>query len=192
LPAHFWSIAASAAAHADSTTWKFEFLGLNGHRYDSLGRYDIPNATLAGFIEGEDLNHDNLIDKSELRSLTIGSDSFSGNFATCGTWSNVDHHCRLDRFVFAPGASPSLDISGYWRDVDDQFLASRMMEIATGDRYRYDESYGAGTHFGAYYSWNDHATLRITPVSPVPEPAGGLMLMAGLLGAAAMRRLRPK
>jgi hypothetical protein len=44
----------------------------------------------------------------------------------------------------------------------------------------------------AYYSWNDHVTLRITPVSPVPEPAGGLMLMAGLLGAAAMRRLRPK
>jgi hypothetical protein len=180
-------LAASAFAYADPVTWKFEFLGLNALISSYPDSSTSFTGTLSGLITGEDRNHDNLIDKSELSSLTIGNDGISGNFAICDTWAgDVDHHCRLDRFVFAPGvpAGPALDITGSWVDVDERQLSWRTMEITTGDHYAYDiYKYQSGR-----YGWTPQTTLRITQVSPVPEPEGGGMLVAGLLGIAAVRR----
>ncbi|TFW30122.1 PEP-CTERM sorting domain-containing protein [Massilia horti] len=183
-------LAASAFSRADPVTWQFEYSGLNGHTSSYLDQDTYYyTATLTGLIQGEDRNHDGVIDKSELVSLKIGNDGFSGNFASCDTgWGSSEHYCTLDRFMFAPNASsgPALEITGKWSETDEMHLVWNRMEIVTGERYEY--SIYKNRSVG--YAWNDQTTLRITQVSPVPEPAGGLMLAAGLVAAAALRRLR--
>ena len=187
----YWLAAAlflSAGAGAQESTWEIAFLGMSARTYSYPDETNVyPNATLTGLVRGEDRNGDSLIDKSELTEFRIGKDGVSGNFAICDSWQGtVDHHCRLEVFSFAPNAplGPVLEMAGTWVDVDESVLSWRTMEIAVGDHYRYDIYKGSG----AYYAWTGQTTLRATQVSPVPEPAGGLMLAAGLLAAAGARR----
>ena len=178
----------SAGAGAQETTWKIEFLGLSGQTYTYPDENNsVPNASLSGLVKGEDRNGDRLIDKSELSEFRIGNDGISGNFAICDSWQGtVDHHCTLNQFSFAPDAplGPMLEMTGKWVDVDESALSWRTMDITVGGHYRYDIYKGSG----AYYGWTGASSLRVTQVSPVPEPAGGLMLAAGLLLAAGARR----
>ena len=183
-------LAASALAHADPITWKFEFIGMPVTTWSYWEGVDGTSftGTLTGFIEAEDRNRDSLIDKSELISLTIGDHRVSGNFAICDAGPrHPDHFCALERFVFAPDTplGPTLDIAGYW-EVVEMPPSWRRMEITTGDYYEYD----IYKENGRRYRWTDETTLSVTQVSPVPEPASGLMLGAGLLVAVVTRRLR--
>jgi hypothetical protein len=175
-------LSAAALAQADPQSWQFTFSGLADF-------HGAAPASLSGTISGEDRNHDNRIDASELTGLMIGDDPFSGDFSACGTWGTVDHHCRLDRFDFSwlPGAQ-ALDIAGRWIDVNQSVLQYNTMEIDTGDHYKAVENSGLNYYYDAYYFWNDKVALTVMPLSPVPEPAEWALLAVGLLGTLAMRR----
>lgn len=183
---------AATCAQAQETTWRVEFI-------DVLGRTTIwglePNPpspftpiTLSGLVKGEDRNRDGWIDRSELNELTFGHDGVSGNYATCGTWGDINNHCTLDHFVFAPEGplGPSFEMTGQWNEGLGS-LMERKVRTETGAEYNYAFYKG---RYGAYF-WTEDTTLRITQVSVVPEPAAGMMLAAGLAALMGARRRRP-
>lgn len=180
---------AAGSAQAQETTWRVEFLDVFGRSYnwspDPSPSPPAP-ATLTGLVRGEDRNRDGWVDRSELSELRFGNDGVSGNYATCGTWGDINNHCTLDRFTFAPDGplGPSFEMTGRWVQIPSD-RESRIISVETGETYSYEfyrDRYCS-------YAWTGDTTLRVTQVSAVPEPAGGLMLGAGLAVVLGLRRL---
>lgn len=183
---------AATGAQGQETTWRVEFLNTMGREYGwSLEPPPPPEPaprTLSGLVKGEDRNRDGWLDISEVSELRFGHDGVSGNYATCDTAGNYLDFCSLSHFRFVPDGElgPVFEMTGRWyqnwgaRD-------ERLVWVETGTEYRFEfyrDRYGR-------YSWTEDTTLQVTQVSPVPEPASGLMLAAGLAALLGARRLRP-
>lgn len=182
----------ATCAEAQETTWKVEFLDVFGRSYYwSLEPPPSPPPpapfNLSGLVKGEDRNHDGWIDKSELSELRFGYDLAAGNYATCDMNSNYLDFCTLSHFRFAPDGElgPVFEMTARWYQ-NWGYRDERLVWVDTGNEYRYEfyrSSYGN-------YRWTEDTTLRVTQVSPVPEPGGGLMLAAGLAALLGARRWR--
>lgn len=183
---------AATCVQAQETTWRVDFLQTSGRTYTFTWGQDplppITSATLSGLVKGEDRNRDGWLDISEVSELRFGHDGASGNYATCDTAGNYLDFCSLSHFRFVPDGElgPVFEMTGRWyqnwgaRD-------ERLVWVETGTEYRFEfyrDRYGR-------YSWTEDTTLQVTQVSPVPEPASGLMLAAGLAALLGARRLRP-
>ena len=171
----------ASIAHANPSRWNFEYRGFYGN-----GSF-LPDVTVSGTIAGEDLDHDGVIVESELSSLWIDMRLWSGDFAACDTWGDVDHHCRLDAFSFDPG-NDTLSLSTRWLDVYPARLEYNSETFVSGVRYESVANVAHDYWVDNHYAFGAGTTLTITPLSPVPEPHAWLMLAGGVLALAARRR----
>lgn len=183
---------AATGAQAQETTWKIEFLDVFGRAYTwTMDPDPVPPPPapfdLSGLVTGEDRNRDGWIDLSELSDLRFGYDLAAGNYATCDTAGNYLDFCTLSHFRFSPDgeAGPVFEMTARWyQNWGDR--SERLVWVETGKEYRFEfyrSNYGN-------YRWTEDTTLRVTQISPVPEPAAGLMLAAGLAAVLGARRRR--
>lgn len=121
-----------------------------------------------------DPDHENLIDPSELTSLTV----FGVRYPGC-SWSgdSTDQVCEVSRF--------SYDIAGRHLAGD----ATRTRIDRAPDRYQ--EAFGNHRNEMTGHAWPWGPQTRFDGAYPAPEPGRSAMLLAGLLvagGAARSRR----
>ena len=183
---------AASGAQGQEITWRVDFLEISGRiqgfSWDNEPPPPFKPTTLSGLVRGEDRDQDGWIDESELSELRFGNDGFTGNYVTCETTGDAYNYCALLAFRFAPDSplGPVFEMSSQWEQRGDG-MRERFARVETGQEYRF-EYYRE--RYGTYY-WTEDTTLQVTQISPVPEPAHGMMLAAGLavlLGAG--RRLR--
>ncbi|MFC0251065.1 PEP-CTERM sorting domain-containing protein [Massilia consociata] len=182
---------AVTGVHGQEITWRVDFLEISGRSYTfTWGQDPVPpftRTTLSGLVKGEDRNRDGWLDMSELSELRFGNDGITGNYVTCEAPDDYSNTCSLSHFRFAPDGplGPVFEMTGQWYQrtwYGGEFNAS----VQTGEVYRY-EFYRQ--RYGTYY-WTEDTTLQVTQVSAVPEPASGLMLVAGLAAVLGARRWR--
>jgi hypothetical protein len=167
----------STAVQADPSSWTFEYRGFypwNGPGFD-------PNVTLTGSFTGEDLNHNNIIERSELSALTAIGMEFVG----CNGDRTIYHYCEVKNFSFSPNGA--LDFFAYFDDYRQEGHAETTIEISTGSHFLNQER-NSHDYSGYYYFFAPQTRLSIQPMTPVPEPGRYAMLAFGLLGIAGWRR----
>jgi predicted porin len=168
---------ASAAAHAQSSHWTFNYTGF----YDREAAVFLPDMTLSGSFTGVDANQDGVLERGELTSLTIGE----MDYVACGANSNATYHCGADSFQFSPDSGLSFSVGEYGGDPEGWVGSGHI--VTTGDAL-YDYQFNPNTSTEHHLDWNQATTLSM--VSVVPEPASFAMLAAGLAGIALVGRTR--
>ncbi len=180
-------MAASCAANAAHNTWDFSYTGFLD---ESTGAF-LADYTISGSFSGEDLNHDGVLDKSEVFSLMLNG----MNFIACAGDSNEFYHCGTDAFDYRIGGALTLEAG----------LFSYDPEGFTGGGYSFtagkseiDYAYSPFHNMRNARLWTDQTQFTITPASsgsviPVPEASTWSMLLTGLgiVSFAALKRRRP-
>ena len=166
-----------STAYADDPHWTFSYTGF----YDQQAGHFDPAMGLSGTFTGEDLNHDQIIDKSELTSLKIGWRSY----LSCPYEYPVISSCGVDAFSFNT-ANHSLQFSAFNSFTDENNGGGSVIDIITGDRIREYVHPWHADDYTLFSYWTDATTLAVT--APVPEPASYALLGAGALLLAYRRR----
>lgn len=166
---------ASAAAHAQSVHWSFSYTGF----YDREAALFLPDMTLTGAFTGFDANGDGMLERAELKSLTVdGID-----YVACAANSNTTYHCGADSFRFSPDAGLAFSLGEYGGDPEGWVGAGHIVTSgATVYDYRYDPKLSSEHHL----DWTDRTALQM--VSTVPEPGAYAMLACGLAALGLYRR----
>lgn len=157
--------AATPARAQDTIAWRFTQGGF------------ADGATVSGWFVGVDHEADGMLYAFELDDFSF---SFSGNRAVPAFTMGMDNRAGLV-FDVAAGELQHLHVTG----PDD----TRALE--------YDAFGWPGFHIPGRVSDNTQGLISIswerfelTPMVPVPEPQGGLMLLAGALAVAGIARRR--
>jgi hypothetical protein len=164
-----------ASSQAVPTRYDFSYTGLF-HTVSfpvGIGEFD-PDGYLGGYFVGEDMDGNGVLLGFELTDLAFT------------TWKEAQDDqmvhmlgpqaclgCTIANFAYEPGAGLS------FRATDMHSTRSRMTYSSAGHLF---EAYGD--------YWESYAVTDATgiTVSPVPGPATGAMLAAGLVGLAYMNR----
>lgn len=167
----------SAAAQADPSLWRFSYTGFY---HDEAAAFD-PAYKITGLFIGEDLNHDSLLDRSEI-SLFMVNDR---DYIACPP-GRYEIQCGIDRLSYSKDGGldflvrfngRDLPLALYWDDT-----------INSGDSLHHFAIFArAGVWYEDHYRWTPETSFSIVQ-SPVPEPAQYGMLGAGLLAIARLRR----
>ena len=141
-----------------------------------------PKRTLSGEFTGKDLNHDNVIDRSEVHRVRVIDASGNRSFGPCcdqrgGGFSDSSW---LKSFSYNLRDS-SLQFSAYSGYSDDVF--ARGYNITTGESAI---EYVQLDRIGVI--WSPETTLKVTSI--VPEPASYAMMGLGLLFLGTLQRRR--
>ncbi|MGW8390817.1 PEP-CTERM sorting domain-containing protein [Pseudoduganella sp. HUAS MS19] len=169
---------ACAAGGACAEDWQFAYTG-----FSEDGAF-VPDARVAGSFRGTDLDLDSIISLGELSSLVIdGREYLEG----CLSLSDPYFRCEIDGFSYQLTGQLSVD-ANWWGN--DEAFSGWGGGLRTGDRYS-RWSYGWNEWSRTWY-FTDQTVFDITPAPAVPEPASGLMLLAGLATLAGLGRRRVK
>jgi hypothetical protein len=160
----------ACSAHADSVSYTFSFTGF----FHEQSAQWLPNASLTGSFEGDDINRNGLYELGELSSFTIGEQPYIGGCREADI-------CGL--FEFSYSRRGTLDFHASWGVFDENFEAYAGGSVRTGEYARSFSPSGSQTYY-----WRPETTFNI---SPIPEPAVFAMLALGLsvigLGVGARR-----
>lgn len=182
------SLLAGAAwqVHAEPTTWDFSYTGfywtLESHSTwegDHTAEGWQPGMQLGGSFSGEDRNGDGIIVLEELSGFSVqGRDYFP-----CMAEPSPYGRCSIRRFSYTLGGE--LDFSAGWYGYDE-FYSGWGGSVSTGASAN-DYSYGYHYESETFLYWTDQTRFDIVQL-PVPEPASGAMVLAGLALLAGLRR----
>lgn len=145
---------ASASAHALPIHLNFSYTGF----YDQEAGAFRPDVALSGAFAGDDLDGDGLLEREELRSLTVdGTD-----YVACAATSNASYHCGADSFLYSPTDGLSFSLGAYGSDPEGWVGGGHLIE--TGNM-RYDYQFNPGGSTGQHLYWTRSTLLRMTPVA---------------------------
>jgi len=164
------------AAHAQTdTTWRFDYTG-----FAREGVF-VPGHRVSGSFTGNDGNGDGVIDLAELSRFTWDGLWFDRQDAPSCSF----YRCYLNEFSYSLEGGLAFDFE--WTYSSESGYANG--ETIAGDHiYSYAYS-GNGGSESITWNWTGQTRFTINP-PPVPEPDGYLLLGAGLLAIATLRRLR--
>lgn len=162
--------------------WSFSYTGF---LLEEQGRFD-PAYQLDGSFDGEDTDGDGVLELEELTSFWYES----GNFFARPEGGCYGMRCELKQFTY------ELDGGRLFFDADygysDEASISSNRTIAGLSHYSYSET-GFRPPFSIStqtWLWTDQTRFAITPPPPVSEPAFAMLLPAGLVLLAGLRRQR--
>ncbi len=170
---------ACAAGSSCAEDWHFSYTGFNEN-----GTFNH-DARVEGSFSGIDINPDGILSLSELTSLVIQGRQYLDG---CLSLSDPYFRCQIDAFEFEYFGTGRLSIKAQWWGNDEAF-SGWGAELRTGDRYS-EWSYGMN-EWQRDWSWTNLTIYEILP-APIPEPAGGVMLLAGLATLAGLGRRRAR
>lgn len=182
------SLLAGAAwpAHAQLRTWDFSYTGFFATRSfthsfeeDTYTEGFEPDRQITGSFSGEDRDRDGILELGELTGFSVmGRDYFD-----CIENPSPYGSCSISSFSYAPGGE--LDFSAGWSGADE-FFSGWAGSVTSGARAR-DYSYGNFHESSSYFYWTEQTRFDIVQL-PVPEPASGVMAVAGLVLLAGLRK----
>lgn len=181
-------LAAACTAHAAPTTWQFSYTGFyatidteNGYEDSSHWEGFLPEYSVAGSFTGSDADGDGAITLSELTSFDV----MGREYIACMAYPSPYGRCNISRFRY--GLTGDLDFSAGWYGYDEYY--SGWSGAVTTGREASSYSYGYRSEDDRHYYWTDATRFAIVP-APVPEPAMGAMVAAGMLLLAMRARRR--
>ncbi|WP_167759739.1 PEP-CTERM sorting domain-containing protein [Massilia horti] len=177
----------AVAARAEPSRWEFSYTGFlhefSGTDATPISEFD-PTHVIRGVFIGEDLNHDNVLDLSEISKLVINN----YDYIACPPGPD-DIRCRIDRFSFA--LDGGLDFSIYRGGREPPLAYYWENTFETGNAEHFFSIFArAGVSWDTYYRWTPETAFTIQSV--VPEPGQYAMLAAGLLAATGLRTRRQR
>lgn len=162
---------------ARAETWNFQYQGF----HDSASGAFLADKKITGSFIGSDLNKDGAVGLAEITSFVLNG----FDYIACGSQSNAQWHCGTQAFSYSGG---KLSFIAGMSAGDPETWVGGGHFFAAGDReYRYDFRPGEFNEWE--YRWTAQTTFAITPV---PEPAAWLSLLAGLPLAVRAARRRKK
>lgn len=173
---------ASPGAYAGEQSWAFTYTGFMEY---PVGVFQ-PDHTLSGTFKGTDLDNDGTLTAPELSSFFIGSE-YVGCTTVHGPESNFT--CSLNGFSFNP-ATGSLSFHTYWQLDGWDPPREQNRTIIAGLYDEYWAYLASGDLYYVTYGFTPATTLVLANLTPVPEPAPGAMLAAGLATLCLVRRRR--
>ncbi|NHZ81752.1 PEP-CTERM sorting domain-containing protein [Massilia sp. CCM 8695] len=165
----------ASSAHAASTSRDFTYTGF----YHAEAGQFLPNASIYGYFDSDDLNGNGLIERSEVTSFVLNSQQYVG-------WCGAEvFMCGLFDFSYTPGGALNFHTSWStdpWGEGVAGGSAISGVEVK-------EHSYWPGGSASYTLRWTEDTILSM---SPVPEPAtyGMLALGLGVLALSARRRSR--
>ncbi|WP_229499602.1 PEP-CTERM sorting domain-containing protein [Pseudoduganella ginsengisoli] len=165
--------AAAASAQAEVRTFDIVYKGL----YSVDDHVFQPDKTLEVKLTVKDLDGNGSYTENEVKALKASHIDYTG---TCTVV-----HC-LEYFNWTPGSLPNY--SAVYHNYDGFY--NELTIVNPGVEYREFVQSNWGFRYDLTWHWTADTQTTITPTSPVPEPSGYAMLLAGLaaIGAAAWRR----
>ncbi|WP_332855434.1 PEP-CTERM sorting domain-containing protein [Duganella sp. S19_KUP01_CR8] len=160
----------STAAQAAPTHYYYTYTGLFADIYNQAYEFQ-PDASYGGRFDGEDLNHNNIIELSELTYMRSGYTNYLNCNAYCGV-SSFSYDLNNGKLEFYTSYSNTYQGVSYGGG-----SASEL-----GYTWHYD--------FPPYYDNRMSVTPETKLTISVPEPSTYLMLGVGLLGIGLVKRRR--
>jgi hypothetical protein len=174
------------SAHAQQVTWDFSYTGFfSTHRIthaidgDSYVEGFEPATQVTGRFSGEDRDRDGIIGLDELTGFMVHGRDYFPCIENPGPYGR----CGIRRFSY--DLDGELDFSAGWSGYDE-FYSGWAGSVTSGVHAR-DYSYGHFYESTRYLYWTDQTRFDIVQL-PVPEPASGIMAVAGLMLLARLHR----
>jgi len=145
---------ASASVHALPIHMNFSYTGF----YDQEAGAFRRDVALSGVFAGDDLDGDGLLEREELRALTVdGTD-----YVACAAASNASYHCGADSFLYSPTGGLSFSLGAHGSDPEGWVGGGHLIE--TGNM-RYDYQFNPGASTEQHLYWTRSTLLQMTPVA---------------------------